>query len=89
MGLLDGYRYTTGPTNAEFTHALGGVLHRPTLLPTPLLPLKAIYGSELVQHLLVEGQRVVPSVLAASGFAFTYPEVDVALRAVLAAPAAA
>jgi uncharacterized protein (TIGR01777 family) len=76
-------------TNAEFTRALGGALHRPTRLPTPLLPLKAIYGSELVQHLLVEGQRVVPSVLAASGFAFTYPEVDAALRAVLAAPAAA
>src|SRR5262249_5323847 len=27
-------------TNAEFTHALGDALHRPTVLPTPLLPLK-------------------------------------------------
>jgi uncharacterized protein (TIGR01777 family) len=74
-------------TNAEFTRALGGALHRPTLLPTPLFPLKAIYGSELVQHLLVDGQRVVPAALAGSGFAFTYPEIDAALRAVLAAAA--
>jgi uncharacterized protein (TIGR01777 family) len=76
-------------SNAEFTHALGGALHRPTVLPTPLFPLKALYGGELVQHLLVEGQRVVPRVLETSGFDFTYPEIDAALRAVLAAPAAA
>src|SRR6188472_4239155 len=34
-------------TNAEFTRALGSSLHRPTALPTPLLPLKAVYGAEL------------------------------------------
>jgi len=50
-------------TNAEFTHALGDALHRPTVLPTPLLPLKAVYGGELVEHLLVNGQRVLPRVL--------------------------
>ena len=76
-------------TNAEFTHALGGALHRPTILPTPLLPLKALYGSELVEHLLVNGQRVLPRALEADGFSFAYPELDGALRAVLAAPAAA
>ena len=42
-------------TNAEFTRALGAVLHRPTVLPTPLLPLKAVYGGELVDTLLVTG----------------------------------
>jgi uncharacterized protein len=76
-------------TNLEFTHALGGALHRPTLVPTPLFPLRALYGRELVQHLLVEGQRVVPRVLETSGFAFTSPQIDAALRTVLAAPAAA
>jgi len=76
-------------TNAEFTRALGGAVHRPTVLPTPLFPLKAVYGGELVQHLLVDGQRVVPRVLETSGFEFRYPELDDALRAVLAAPAAA
>ena len=65
------------------------VLIRPTVLPTPLLPLKVVYGSELVQHLLVEGQRVVPRVLVASGYRFEHTEIGDALRAVLAAPAAA
>ena len=36
-------------TNAEFTRALGAAVHRPTLLPTPLFPLKAVYGGELVR----------------------------------------
>jgi uncharacterized protein (TIGR01777 family) len=76
-------------TNAEFTSALGAALHRPTVLPTPLLPLKAVYGAELVEHLLVNGQRVVPRVLEESGYEFAHPQIDDALRAVLAAPAAA
>ena len=76
-------------TNAEFTRALGAAVHRPTVLPTPLLPLKAVYGGELVEHLLVEGQRVVPRVLETTGFGFEHAEIDDALRAVLAAPAAA
>ena len=47
-------------TNAEFTAALGHVLKRPTVLPTPVPALKLVYGAELVDLLLVEGQRVVP-----------------------------
>jgi uncharacterized protein len=76
-------------TNAEFARALGSALHRPTVLPTPLFPLKAVYGSELVQHLLVDGQRVVPRALEASGYGFEFSDIDGALRAVVAAPAAA
>ena len=75
-------------TNSEFTRALGAALHRPTVLPTPLLPLKVVYGSELVQ-VLTEGQRVFPRVLEQSGYEFGYAQLDDALRAVLAAPAAA
>lgn len=74
----------TGPapvTNAEFTKTLGHVLRRPTVLPTPLLPLRARYGSELVQHLLVEGQRVLPKGLEATGYAFQHPTLEDALRA--------
>jgi uncharacterized protein (TIGR01777 family) len=76
-------------TNAEFTHALGSALHRPTVLPTPLLPLKAVYGAELVERLLVIGQRALPRALEASGHEFAHSEIDDALRAVLAVPAAA
>jgi uncharacterized protein (TIGR01777 family) len=88
---LDGPANLTAPnpvTNAEFTKTLGAVLRRPTVLPTPLLPLKAVYGGELVQHLLVEGQRVLPAKLDATGFEHAHPELEGALRAVLGKPAA-
>ncbi len=76
-------------TNGEFTRALGRALHRPTVLPTPLLPLKAVYGAELIEHLLVHGQRVLPRVLEQTDYDFAHTQLDDALRAVLAAPAAA
>jgi len=83
---LSGPVNVTGPTpvtNAEFTKTLGRVVHRPTAIPTPLLPLKARYGSELVQHLLVEGQRVLPKRLDEHGFRFAHPTLEEALRAAL------
>jgi len=58
------------------------------VLPTPLLPLKLVFGSELVK-VLTEGQRVVPRVLEQSGYEFAHAQLDDALRAALAAPAAA
>ena len=76
----------TGPapvTNDEFTKTLGRVVRRPTVIPTPLLPVRARYGSELVQHLLVEGQRVLPKRLEATGYAFGHPTLEDALRAVV------
>jgi uncharacterized protein (TIGR01777 family) len=76
----------TGPapvTNDEFTKTLGRVVRRPTVIPTPLLPLRARYGRELVQHLLVEGQRVLPKRLEATGYAFEHSTLEDALRAVV------
>jgi uncharacterized protein (TIGR01777 family) len=77
----------TGPepvTNAEFTRALGRAVHRPTVIPTPLAPLKVVYGRELVEHLLVDGQRVLPAALEASGYEFRHRTIDAAFAAVLA-----
>jgi NAD dependent epimerase/dehydratase family enzyme len=74
----------TGPapvTNGEFTETFGRVLRRPSVIPTPLLPLRARYGSELVQHLLVEGQRVLPKRLETTGYRFTHSTLEDALRA--------
>lgn len=68
-------------TNREFTKTLGRALHRPTLLPTPLAPLKVLYGSELVQNLLVDGQRVMPDRLLATGYEFRHPDLADALAA--------
>jgi uncharacterized protein len=72
-------------SNREFTGTLARVLHRPALLPTPLLPLKVRYGAELVEDLLVNGQRVVPAALSAAGFEFVHPELEVGLRSILGA----
>jgi uncharacterized protein len=71
----------TPVTNAEFTKTLGKVVHRPTVIPTPLLPLRARYGSELVEHLLVEGQRVLPKRLEETGYRFAHSTPEEALRA--------
>ena len=80
----------TGPapvTNAEFTTTLGRLLRRPTGIPTPLAPLRVVYGSELVTTLLLGSQRAVPRALEAAGFAFAHPTLTDALQAALARPA--
>ncbi|MGZ8733577.1 MAG: TIGR01777 family oxidoreductase [Acidimicrobiia bacterium] len=70
-------------TNKELTSTLAAILHRPSILPTPLLPLKIRYGAELVENLLVNGQRVLPAGLAAAGFEFVYPDLEAGLRGIL------
>jgi NAD dependent epimerase/dehydratase family enzyme len=62
-------------TNSEFATTLGQALHRPTVLPTPLLPLKMRYGSELVEDMLLASQRALPKKLAASSFVFSAPSL--------------
>lgn len=75
-------------TNREFAAKLGRVLHRPAILPTPLLPLKARYGSELVEHLLLASQRVLPARLTADGFGFAHEQLEPALQELVARSAA-
>ena len=70
-------------TNAEFTRALGEVLHRPTVLPVPGLALTAVLG-EFAQVGVLAGQRAVPSVLTEAGFSFRHPALRDGLRAALA-----
>jgi hypothetical protein len=85
-GSLGGPVNLAGPhpvTNETFTRMLGEVLHRPTMLPTPVFALKARYGAELVEALLLHGQRVFPKALEADGFEFTSTTVEDALRTIL------
>ncbi len=70
-------------TNAEFAQTLARVLHRPSVLPTPLLPLKLRFGSELVETLVLASQRVAPAQLEANSFAFRYPVLEPALASIL------
>ncbi|MFL5824544.1 MAG: TIGR01777 family oxidoreductase [Solirubrobacteraceae bacterium] len=69
-------------TNAELSRALGRALHRPALLPVPGLALRALYG-EMAQ-IVITGQRARPARLLELGFAFRHPELEPALRDVLA-----
>ncbi len=86
-GDLAGPVNLTGPhpcSNEIFTRALGLVLHRPTKLHTPIFALNAIMGKELVENLLLHGQRVFPKALEADGFEFSSNTIEEALRSVLA-----
>ena len=65
--------------NAEFSAALGRVLHRPRLVPVPGFALRIAVG-ELADATL-ESKRVFPRVLAEHGFPFAYRTVDEALSA--------
>ncbi len=70
-------------TNRTFTKTLGSILNRPTILPVPLFAPKLLFGSELVEELILASQRGVPSVLADAGFSFEDPDLEPALRRIL------
>ena len=73
----------TPVTNKEFTKALGKVVGRPTLpIAVPGFVLKAALGQFAEEGVLI-GQRLQPSVLLRSGFAFTDEDVESGLRASL------
>lgn len=68
-------------TNAEFGRTLAKVIHRPYWFPVPAFALRMALGK--MSGLILEGQKVVPSRLAASGFEFRYPDLDKALSNLL------
>ncbi len=69
-------------TNAQFARTLGRVMDRPCWLPLPGFAMKAAFGE--VADLLLTGQRGVPRRLLESGFQFRFPELEGALRDILA-----
>jgi uncharacterized protein (TIGR01777 family) len=68
-------------TNKEFAKALGKVLHRPAILPTPAFALRLMLGE--VADVVTTGQRVVPKKALALGYAFRYPELEPALAQIV------
>jgi uncharacterized protein (TIGR01777 family) len=81
-----------GPVNAvaphavrqrDFAHALGRVLGRPTVLPTPGFALKLMMGESAA--LALGGQHAIPAAATAAGYEFEYGNIDDALRAELSA----
>jgi uncharacterized protein (TIGR01777 family) len=65
----------------DFARQLGAVLHRPALLPTPAFVMKLILGE--FGRSLLQGQKVRPQALTDSGYLFTYPDLQSALREIL------
>ena len=69
--------------NSEFTSTLARVLGRPALLPVPAFVLRAVFG-EMADEMLLSSTRVVPERLRERRFHFEHPELEPALRALLA-----
>ncbi|NMB53583.1 MAG: TIGR01777 family protein [Leptolinea sp.] len=81
------YNFTApGPvTNAEFAHKLGQILHRPSSLPVPAIALRLMLGE--MSTLVLNGQRIIPGRLQTEiRYRFQYPDLESALRQVLASP---
>jgi uncharacterized protein (TIGR01777 family) len=83
----------TGPVNlvapnpvraGEYAKAIGRALHRPAILPVPRLGPELLLGRELADALLGQSQRIAPTQLEASGYAFRHPDIDTALQHLLA-----
>jgi uncharacterized protein (TIGR01777 family) len=70
-------------TNREFAKTLGKVLGRPAVVTVPAFALRMAFGTEGAA-MLQSGQRVLPGRLSASGFDFSFPDVEPALRHLLA-----
>lgn len=80
-----------GPINAvapnpvqqrEQAKMLGRVLGRPAILPAPAFAIKAAFG-EMGEHLILGGQRVLPSRLHELGFRFDETDFEQAVRTTL------
>ena len=83
--LLSGPTNAVAPNpvpNADFAAALGRVLHRPAIFPTPPFALRLALG-EMADSLLLASQRVYPRKLQKLGYRFLLPDLRPALASVL------
>lgn len=72
-----------GPVrNRELARAIGRVLRRPSLLPTPALALRVALGE--MADVVLASQRVLPAKALALGYRFRFPTIEPALRDLLA-----
>lgn len=67
--------------NRDLARALGRALHRPSLLPAPVLAVRALFGE--MADVLVTGQRVLPVKALERGYRFRFSEVEAALGDIL------
>lgn len=81
----------SGPVNAvspsparqrDIAAEIGRQLSRPAVLPAPRLALRAVVGE--FADFIIASQRVLPERLPASGFTFEHPDLETAVRWMLA-----
>ena len=72
----------TPASNAQFTHELASVVHRPALLQVPAFALRLALGDGA--NTLLEGQNVEPAALLRENYEFKYPNLNQALTAAVA-----
>lgn len=65
----------------DFARQLGAALHRPAVLPTPAFVMRLVLGE--FGRSLLQGQKVLPRALTESGYLFTYPELQTALKEIV------
>ncbi len=68
--------------NRDLAKALGKTLHKPSFIPAPAFMVKLVLGE--FGSVILEGQRVIPRKLLESGFIFQYPDIEKALKSILA-----
>jgi uncharacterized protein len=82
--LLSGPANAVSPNsvqNAQFAAAVGRVLRRPAIFPTPSFALRLALGE--ADSLLLSSQRVYPTKLQQLGYRFLYSDLEPALAAIL------
>jgi uncharacterized protein len=67
--------------NEVFTKTLARVLNRPAIIPVPGFALKMALGE--FSMVLLEGQKVIPTVAGQVGYKYRYPELDKAFENIL------
>lgn len=70
-------------SQAEFAKAMGRVMRRPAIMPTPGFAMRLAFG-QMADELLLSGQWVEPAQTLASGYQFQHPQIEGAIKSALA-----
>ncbi|MFN6464134.1 MAG: TIGR01777 family oxidoreductase [Nostoc sp. DedVER02] len=82
---IEGVYNATAPNPvrmADLSQTLGQVMNRPSWLPVPGFAIEALLGDGAI--VVLEGQQVLPKRTVETGFEYKYPNLQSALRQILA-----